>query len=266
MLKRGLSGYVPVKNGDTLDYCWFEAVMSLLPVCDEVIISDGGSTDGTLEAAMRLSKSSPRIRVVNYSWPVLPTYETVKDSKPGPPGNPRMLIDWLNWTRQFCQYDMQITTDADEILDPASWPEIRRAVEAKECRWFRRLHFWKDANHITQDDKVCGTNVARLGPTEMEMVSDEQRHEGEPPIRQLATFHDSLRFFHYGFIRRPGAFFAKSKIMQAALLNSYDGRLKMAEESGINWTDLTEIGELVPFQGQHPDLMKKWLIERGYTP
>jgi hypothetical protein len=97
------------------------------------------------------------------------------------------------------------------------------------------------------------------------MPSDEPRYEGEPEIRQRATRDPRLKFFHYGFIRRTAAFYAKSKVMQPALCNSYDERLERAERENISWFDTTEVGELLPFDGAHPPVMKRWLEERGYT-
>ena len=260
-----LSAYLPVRNGFALDYCWQEAAFSLIEVSDELILCDSDSTDGTRDAMETLAVINPKIRVINYPWPTLPTYEQVAAQKPGPPGQPRMLIKWLNFCREHCRYPMQLTTDADEVLHPDSYPAIREAVAKMECRWFHRLHFWRDHRHITQDGKVVGCHVARLGPTEFEMPSDEMRPEGEPEIRKRATRDPRLNFFHYGFIRRPAAFFAKSKVMQPALCNSYDPRLEQAERENISWFDTTEVGELLPFNGAHPPIMTNWLRERGYA-
>lgn len=260
-----LSAYLPVRNGYALDYCWEEAGRSLLDVADELILCDSDSTDGTRAAMIEWAARDPRVRVINYPWPTLPTYETVAGKLPGPPGQPRMLIKWLNFCREHCRYPMQITTDADEVLHPDSYPAICEAVERMECRWFHRLNFWRDHRHITQDGKVVGCHVARLGPTAFEMCSDEPRYEGEPLIRQRATRDPRLRFFHYGFIRRTDAFYAKSKVMQPALCNSYDERLERAERENVSWFDTTDVGDLLPFNDEHPPVMHDWLNARGYT-
>ncbi len=264
-LKRGLSAYLPVKNGAVLDYPWRACAESLLGVADELILCDSDSTDDTRAQMEGHAARDPRVRVINWPWPVVPSPGAVERREPGPPGEPRLLIKWLNYCRQFCRYDMQITTDADEILCPKAYPRIREAVAKRECLWFHRLNFWRDHRHITQDGKVVGSYVARMGPTEFEMVSDEQRHEGEPPIRQRAKRHPSLRFFHAGFIRHPQAFYDKSKVVQAALLNCYDPRLVEAERTGVTWFDLAEVGALIPYTAKDwPDTAWPWLLEHGY--
>jgi glycosyltransferase involved in cell wall biosynthesis len=42
-----LAGILCIRNGLKLDYCFREAGQSLLGVCDEVVICDSDSDDGT---------------------------------------------------------------------------------------------------------------------------------------------------------------------------------------------------------------------------
>lgn len=253
-MKRGLCGYVPVRNCNDLDYCWRLSVESLLPVCDQVIVCDSDSTDGTKEELWQWLETEPKLRAINYPWP-------------NPVGDPWMLQKWLNFIREHVSYDMQMTLDADEVLHPDSYKEIAYAVKMRECRWFKRLNFWKDCWHMVPDGWVCGMNVARLGPSELMMVSDNPHPDGEPEIRKRATFHDSLRIWHLGFLRKPEAFFAKSKVMQSVVCNSYDPRLAEAEKTGQPWYEVSTFpAELERFVGKHPPIVREWLRERGYDP
>jgi glycosyltransferase involved in cell wall biosynthesis len=249
-MKNGLSGIVPVRDNFKLDYCAQLAVESLLPVCDEVILSDGGSSDNTRDYFMEWACREPKLRVVDYPWQ-------------NPVGNGHFLEDWLNWTRQFCQYDMQLSIDADEVIDPLGYDQIERTVAQKACRWFDRLSFWRDAHHITPDSAIVGRFVAKLGPTELETCSDgnyKQMYE----IQRRAIHHPELRIFHYGFLRKQEQFYMKSKIELPALLNTYDPRLVEAEASGKPWWDfINPEMKLEEFHGKHPDFCIPWLQERG---
>ena len=267
--QNGLSGYIPVRNGNSLDYCWQEAAMSLLPICDELIFCDSGSTDGPREEMDAWAKRDSKVRVIDYPWPRLPTPEEVEADDPTrPKGDPFMLIAWINFARRECRHMFQITLDADEVLDPRSYPEIRRAMNDGIPRWFNRVNCWGDPFHEAPHGSVCGERVARFAPTDMEMCSDEPRPEGEPEIRKLAISGPDLRIWHLGFLRRQEAFLKKSRIMQGLLHNCYDPRVREAEKTGQSWVELSPFPQgwaIMECPGNEmPEYAKSWCRTRGY--
>jgi hypothetical protein len=268
--QEGLSGYIPVRDGLSLDYCFREAAMSLLPIVDELILCDSDSTDGTRKEMDEWAAVNSKIRVVNYPWPRLPTPEEVeRDDLTRPPGNPVMLIAWLNFARQHCNYRFQITLDADEVLDPRSYPEIKRAMQDGLPRWMSRVNCWGDPFHEAPHGSVCGERVVRFAPTALEMCSDEPRPDGEPEIRKQAIDGPNCRIWHLGFLRRQEAFLRKSRVMQGALHNCYDPRLRQAEQTGESWVKLSPFPPgwgMLECPGQEmPEYAKAWCRARGYT-
>lgn len=252
-MKPGISGYVCVRNAQTLDYCVVEAVKSLIPVCDEVVVCDGESTDKTWEMVECIGDS--RVRIISYPWD-------------HPVGNDRFWVKWLNYARKRLSYDYQITVDADEVLSEHSYNLVRELARTKMCGIFKRHNFWKDARHTAPLNTVCGDTVARCGPTSLYMPSDEPYPAEVPNIRTDAEYFPALEIFHYGFIRDPQAFLRKSKAVQTMFMGSCDQRILNMEASGQVWTarDYFDGQPLMEFTGSHPPVAIPWLLAHGYTP
>lgn len=247
-----LSGYTCVRNGIELDYCFEQCILSMLPVCDEVVVCDSDSTDGTHERLMQMEVHyAPKIRVINRPW-----------------SNPYRYInwwvEWINWTRQQLSYPMQLMLDADEVLDPGAVPKLHELAKDGRCAYFDRVNFYGGAHQIAAEGHVCGHYVARLGPQCFYMPSDEPHHEGEPEIRKMAIKHSSLRIFHYGFLRKPDAFYRKSKVVMNAFFGREDDRVVKCEKEGVkDWAAAIPV-PVEKWNGSHPALMHEWLVERGW--
>jgi glycosyltransferase involved in cell wall biosynthesis len=250
-----LGGYICVRNNFALDYNVFEAALSLMPICKELILCDSDSTDGTREKMNAWAKLVPGIKVINYPWP-------------DPKGDSDWWIKWLNFARRHLSTEMQITLDADEVLDDRlfTYNAIRNACENKQSITVDRLNFWKDAHSLIPDGHCCGKYVTRIGPAKYEMPSDECRMRGERPILDEALPHHDIKIYHLGFLRSTEAFYAKAKVVIPAFFTRYDVRLEMAEKEGkALWQSECEFADkLVEYDGYYPPLVRRWLLDHNY--
>lgn len=249
--KRGISGYLCIRNGLSLDYCFELAIESLLPICDEVVVCDSESSDGTRGTLEAMAHQHPKIRIIDWPWP-------------NPVGVMFWYVGWINFVREQLKYDHQLFLDADECLSPRSYPAIIDAFHEGGSRMFRRLNFWKDAKHLAPEGHYCGHMVARFGPTSLWMPSDAPDPIGPQTMLKLATHDDRLEVFHYGALREPHAFVEKSKVMQTAIFNSVDSRLIQAQKDGVDWEPRCPFPvPLQDFGGKHPEIAIPWLAARG---
>ncbi len=253
-----LGGNVVIRNGDELDYCWREAVASLLPICHEVVVCDADSTDGTREYMDLWASEEPKIKICNWAWP-------------SPVGRSHhWFVEWFNYAREHLHTDWHIQLDADEVLHEDSYDEVLRAVRDKRTLVCKRYNFWKDHQHLIPPGHCCGHQVIRVGPQPLWMPTDCPDPRGKA-LADLSE-HSNCEIFHYGFIRKPAAFFQKERLLQGYYFNSYDPRLERAQEKqekeGANWMMECNVGyedKLIKFTGSHPKVARKWLKERGYS-
>lgn len=249
-----LAGLLTIRNGNALDYNWRECGLSLLEVCDELVINDISSDDGTSGEIIEWAIRESRITLVKSEWT-----------------DPKGTIDWwpemLNRTRQHAKSEMVIHLDADEVLHEKDYPRIRSASEGRQTLFCHRYNFWRDPQHLIPEGVCCGTKVLRIAPANMPIPSDYPYGPAEATMLQAVD--SDIGIYHYGFLRKRDAFFKKARAVQRIWAGGYDPRLEAAEKFDGNWmTDPNVVPwnkDLTHFDGSHPAVIHKWLEERGYT-
>ena len=130
------SGFSLIRNGERLGYPYKEALLSLAPLVDELVVAHGDSTDNTgaeLEALRPLLKCP--LKIINSPW------------------DPSSLKGGLELSRQTnialdaCSHDVCVYIQADEILHEDEYPTFMRdlarfekdlSVDALAFQW---IHF-----------------------------------------------------------------------------------------------------------------------------
>lgn len=95
----------PIKRQDT----FFECLECILDFADEVIVVDGGSTDGTLEKIKEID--NPKIKVVFRKWPKEFKWSDIGDS--------------FTYGYEHCSKDWVFRFDADYLIAPDDFEDIR---------------------------------------------------------------------------------------------------------------------------------------------
>jgi glycosyltransferase involved in cell wall biosynthesis len=256
---RGLGGYTCIRDNMRLGYCVELAIESLLKVCEEVVVADCESTDGTLQMLQRWADREPRLKIVTFPWT-------------NPSGvSHRFWVEWLNFARQHLTTKFQITLDGDEILDdsPACHAAIREAVNSQNpARRFRRNNYWKSPELVIPTGYCCADRVVRLGLAEMAMPSDQPVHPGEYPIVDAAVEDDRLLVHHVGFLRPATQFYRKADEVLRIWFSRGDQRLEFGERDGKQLWE-TEAGadyndKLVKHTDTLPEEVQKLLCSWGH--
>jgi glycosyltransferase involved in cell wall biosynthesis len=100
-----------VKDVIKQGYPFVEAIASALPICDEFLVSDGYSTDGTYEVLKKIAGLNLKVKVYQERWPV-------KKSA-------TVLADVTNSLRSKCQFDYILSLQANEVIHEQSAPLIK---------------------------------------------------------------------------------------------------------------------------------------------
>lgn len=108
-----LSGYVTLLDCIKNQYPYEDTIRSMTGFCDEVVVVDGGSSDGTWERLSEIARENPSIKI----------YQNKRDWT-----NKRFAVfdgDQKAVARRYCTGDFCWQMDADEILPEKDWEKVR---------------------------------------------------------------------------------------------------------------------------------------------
>jgi len=118
-----ITGINTIRNGIENGYPIIESILSLLPLVDEYLINDGGSTDGTLHCLLKLAQAYPKVKV--YSIPDRPSIRW------------DCVSDVINHLTDEAKGDWVMRTDADELLHETDVRPLKKAIEENPHRIMR---------------------------------------------------------------------------------------------------------------------------------
>jgi hypothetical protein len=130
-----ISGFMIVKDLLKQGYPFVEAVASSLPICDEFLISDGYSTDGTFKIVQKMAKLNKKIKVFRQEWPTARRYT--------------VLGEVTNAIRKKCRFEYILSIQANEIIHEDSvdfisgLPQMCPKVNTFSFPFWHFLHEYK---------------------------------------------------------------------------------------------------------------------------
>ncbi len=136
-----IAGYTHVLNPESQGFPYLESIRSMLGFCDQVIVVDGGSKDGSLEKIKAIG--DPRLTVINREWD---WNEPGMDGMQKAFGRAMVTVgpDDFLWQQ-----------DADEVVHEQDYGKIRKLVEkfptAVDLIHLPVVELWGDAKTVRTD-------------------------------------------------------------------------------------------------------------------
>lgn len=258
-MSKKISGFTFIKNGLTLGYPILESVLSIAPICDEVIINVGfediecTQDDGTYKYLTEHLKD-PKYKFLKSWWD--PTI-----TKSGLILSQQTNIALNACTGDYCQY-----IQGDECIHEDDLKYIIEGVEQmeKDSRLdglvFNYMHFYGNVDTYKYTRNLYRREV-RLIRNHLGIKSwmDAQgfRHANDTKIHARLI---KARIFHYGWARAQQVMKKKIQVFDT-FYHGHDHKRhegKKEFEYERNWG-------LRKFTKTHPKVMKDW-IEKNKNP
>lgn len=243
-----LGGTLMVRNAIQYDYCVVEAINSLKELCDEIVVVNVGSDDGTAELLWDL---------VDVKTTVIELSKKEWDDFKGR----EKLAHFTNVAIGCLTTDYNFNLQADEIIHENCFPAIRKAIETgKEAFYCSRINLWRDCNsyiNVEPERQPCSTQIIRLAKSKYKSVDDGESIAASAD----PSFVNDIRIYHMGFVRSRSVMKAKIIHLQEGVFGiPHDPKL---DKSVIFDSELWFSGnELSPITEELPKYIKTWAISR----
>lgn len=253
-----VSGFTIIRNAVKYDFPVMESILSILPLCDEVVVSVGNSEDNTLELIKSIQ--SQKIKIIESVWDdsirkggLLLAKETNK------------AFDGVSADSDWVMY-----IQADEVIHEKDIPIIKEAMRKwkddknvegllfeynhfygsysflEDSRlWYRReIRIIRNDKHIRSFRDAQGFRIYNhLQPTDEELLNGG---------RKLRVKKSGASIYHYGWVKNPVV--QQNKRSSFYKLwhekNSVEKNLTESKEY-----DYTVVCALKKFEGTHPAIM-----------
>ncbi len=242
-----ISGFTIIRNAVLNDYPVVEAIRSILPIVDEMIVSIGDSEDET-ERLIR-SVESDKIRIVHSVWD--PAHFT---------GGHVLAVE----TDKALQHispdsDWAFYIQADEVVHEQYHRQILEAAERHladervQGLLFRYLHFYGTYDYVGDSRKWYRREIRMVRPVPgLQSYKDAQgfRIRG----RKLRVKLIDASIYHYGWVKSPRQMRSKYLHFSEFWQESLHEKEKLRAQEVF---DFNEFDSLVRFDGTHPAVMQE---------
>jgi glycosyltransferase involved in cell wall biosynthesis len=255
-----LSGYSYLKNAERFDYPFIESLLSVMDICDEVVVSYAtDSEDQTAERLKRLALIFPKLRVF--------ATDVWKQNRTG--GETIALA--ATEAMQACRGDWLWHVQADEVYSQRDARQVRKLVEMYHAQpvhafRFHVVHFYGDY------DTAIDVSAAEIGwyqHTIRLARAGQGQHFGDAWTLSLsgegAIIQTDVRIYHYGHVREIEAMRHKASYMER-LYHELPESFEICKPGEFSYDRVPE-AYLRHFEHSHPEAMlsriAQWRLNQG---
>lgn len=251
-----VSGFTFIRNAVLLDYPIVAAIQSILPLCDEVVVAVGNSTDDTLTLIQNID---PKVRIIQTTWD-----DTLRE-------NGRVLAVETDKALAAInpEADWAIYIQGDEVMHQDDHPHILKAMtrfqhdQDVDGLLFDYLHFYGSYDYIGVSNNWYKKEIRVVKPGRGIFSFRDAQGFRKTPDQKLKVAPANARVFHYGWVKDPQAMQRKQESFHKLWHDDawLEKNIKVA--AAFDYED--HIHELARFEGTHPQWIAPRIAARNWT-
>jgi hypothetical protein len=246
-------GFSIIRNAIIYDYPIVEAILSIEPLCDEIIIAVGKSEDNTLAL---VSQIHPKVRIIETIW-----NDNLRKSGLVLAVETNKAFDAIPEDTDWCFY-----IQADEVLHEKYYNAVQKSMQIHlndvkvEGLLFDYQHFYGSYDFIG-DSRNWYRKEIRIIRKNNAIRSYLDAQGFRKAEKKLQVMPANASIYHYGWVKHP-----KYQQMKQKNFNRYwhDDDWVNENISDVNEFDYTQIGSLKKFEGTHPAVMQQRIKQMNW--
>ncbi len=250
-----VSGFTFVRNAIKYDYPIVEAIHSILPLCDEVVVCVGNSDDGTL--ALVESISSNKIKIVHSVWD-----DTLRE------GGQVLAVETNKaFDAVAADSDWAFYIQGDEVMHEKYLPAVRQAMEQYkddkrvEGLLFNYEHFYGSYDYVGTSRRWYRHEI-RVIRNDKTIRSYRDAQGFRKNGRKLNVKPVDAHIYHYGWVKPPE--FQQAKVETFNRLWHDDQWVERHIPKTTKF-DYSQIDGLKYFIDTHPAVMQPRIDRMNWT-
>lgn len=249
-----VSGFTFVKNAVQFSYPVVEAITSILPVCDEFIVSVGDCEDGTLELIQSIPSS--KIKIIRSVWD-----NSLREGGKVLAVETDKAFDAISPDADWAFY-----IQADEVVHEKYHPVIKAAMQKwkdkpeVEGLLFKYLHFYGTYDYLG-DSRTWYRHEIRIIRNDKSIRSYKDAQGFRKNGRKLQVKPIDAYVYHYGWVKHPADMKKKEQSFNRLW---HDEAWMQRNVENTELFDFSKIDSLTHFTGTHPTVMQKRIKEMDW--
>jgi hypothetical protein len=248
-------GFTFIRNAVQYDYPVVEAIMSVLPLCDEFIVAVGASDDDT----RKLIESIPSSRIT--------ILDTVWDDSLRSDGRVLALETDKAFQAIAGLYDWAFYIQGDEVIHEKYLPALKKGMEdylhdqRVEGLLLKYIHFYGSYDYVGEALSWYRREI-RIIRNRKDIFSyrDAQGFRKKPNQKLHVKLIDAY-VHHYGWVRDPRSLQRKHRSMQR---HWHDDAWIGEHIAATEEFDYGDSESLSLFTGTHPEVMQARILKKNW--
>jgi len=251
-----VSGFTFIRNAIKYDYPILEAIRSILPLCDEVIVAVGNSEDDTLQLIQSID---PKVKIIETVWD-----DSVREG-----GKTLALETDKAYAAISKDSDWAFYIQGDEVLHEQYYPAIKASMLKYKDKpsidglLFNYLHFYGSYDYVGSSISWYPDEIRIIRVRKDIFSYRDAQGFRKQPNEKLNVKRIDAWMYHYGWVKPPEKMQLKQKSFHKMWHD--DQWIKEHIEQVDEFDYFKNIDALKLFDGVHPTVMLPRIEQKNWS-